>query len=106
MRNLGKLAVLGITALGLALAGLIANLSVGNKPLLGLDLQGGSQIVLEVDRNDLMRSMSQGLRDDVRGALRGFGHARELQHRFDMRNVLAPQLGHLGRRINVISLIG
>jgi len=28
--------------------------------VLGLDLQGGSQIVLEVDRNDLMRSMSQG----------------------------------------------
>ncbi|WP_407525356.1 protein translocase subunit SecD [Methylobacterium oryzisoli] len=41
--------------------------------VLGLDLQGGSQIVLEVDRPDLLRTMSQGLRDDVRRALREEG---------------------------------
>ena len=41
--------------------------------VLGLDLQGGSQIVLEVDRNDLGRTMAQGLRDDVRQALRESG---------------------------------
>ncbi|MGX7708146.1 protein translocase subunit SecD [Methylobacterium sp. Gmos1] len=41
--------------------------------VLGLDLQGGSQIVLEVDRNDLGRTMAQGLRDDVRQALREAG---------------------------------
>ncbi|MBY0298053.1 MAG: protein translocase subunit SecD [Methylobacterium sp.] len=41
--------------------------------VLGLDLQGGSQIVLEVDRPDLLRTMSQGLRDDVRRVLREEG---------------------------------
>ncbi|MFE1598723.1 protein translocase subunit SecD [Methylobacterium sp. ID0610] len=41
--------------------------------VLGLDLQGGSQIVLEVDRSDLQRTMSQQLRDDVRRALREEG---------------------------------
>lgn len=41
--------------------------------VLGLDLQGGSQIVLEVDRPDLTRTMAQQLRDDVRRALREEG---------------------------------
>ena len=38
--------------------------------VLGLDLQGGSQILLEIDQPDLVRSMVTGLRDDVRRILR------------------------------------
>ena len=38
--------------------------------VLGLDLQGGSQILLEIDQPDLVRSMTTGLRDDVRRILR------------------------------------
>ncbi|GJE74713.1 MULTISPECIES: protein translocase subunit SecD [Methylorubrum] len=38
--------------------------------VLGLDLQGGSQILLEIDQPDLIRSMTTGLRDDVRRVLR------------------------------------
>ncbi|GEO98061.1 protein translocase subunit SecD [Methylobacterium haplocladii] len=37
--------------------------------VLGLDLQGGSQLLLEVDQNELTGSMVKGLRDDVRRAL-------------------------------------
>ena len=38
--------------------------------VLGLDLQGGSHLLLEVDRNDLVRTQSTQLRDDVRRSLR------------------------------------
>lgn len=38
--------------------------------VLGLDLQGGSHVLLEVDTNDLVRSMVTTLRDDVRRVLR------------------------------------
>src|ERR1700738_1112897 len=38
--------------------------------VLGLDLQGGSHILLEVDRNDVRRQKVEGLRDDVRRVLR------------------------------------
>ncbi len=38
--------------------------------VLGLDLQGGSHLLLEVDQNDLVRSQSLTLRDDVRRTLR------------------------------------
>ena len=38
--------------------------------VLGLDLQGGSYVALEVDRNDLVKSEVAKLRDDVRGKLR------------------------------------
>ena len=38
--------------------------------VLGLDLQGGSHVLLEVDANDLLRSQSVQLRDDVRRVLR------------------------------------
>lgn len=38
--------------------------------VLGLDLQGGSHVVLEVDTNDLLRSQVNLLRDDVRVILR------------------------------------
>ncbi len=41
-----------------------------NSIVLGLDLQGGSYVALEVDRNDLIRSEVVKLRDDVRGKLR------------------------------------
>ena len=34
--------------------------------VLGLDLQGGSHILLEVDQNDLVRTQILALRDDVR----------------------------------------
>ncbi len=45
--------------------------------VLGLDLQGGSHILLEVDQNDLVRSQSLSLRDDVRRVLRETGTALE-----------------------------
>lgn len=38
--------------------------------VLGLDLQGGSHIMLEVDQNDLVRTQATSLRDDVRRVLR------------------------------------
>jgi protein-export membrane protein SecD len=37
---------------------------------LGLDLQGGAHVLLEIDRPDLIRSMTTQLRDDVRRVLR------------------------------------
>ena len=39
--------------------------------VLGLDLQGGSQLLLEVDQAELTGSMVKGLRDDVRRVLQG-----------------------------------
>ena len=45
--------------------------------VLGLDLQGGSHILLEVDQADLVRSQSLTLRDDVRRLLRETGVAAE-----------------------------
>ncbi|GAB6845209.1 preprotein translocase subunit SecD [Methylorubrum rhodinum] len=41
--------------------------------VLGLDLQGGSQLLLEVDQNDLVGGMVKGLRDEVRGVLQREG---------------------------------
>src|ERR1700751_1418093 len=38
--------------------------------VLGLDLQGGSHILLEVDANDVRRQKVEALRDDVRRLLR------------------------------------
>src|SRR5215217_4724487 len=38
--------------------------------VLGLDLQGGSHVLLEVDAQDLMRTQTTTLRDDVRRILR------------------------------------
>jgi preprotein translocase subunit SecD len=37
---------------------------------LGLDLQGGAHVLLEIDKPDLMRSMTTQLRDDVRRVMR------------------------------------
>ncbi|MGH6855933.1 MAG: protein translocase subunit SecD, partial [Aestuariivirga sp.] len=37
---------------------------------LGLDLQGGSNVLLEVDRKDLMDKLAQQITGDIRGALR------------------------------------
>ncbi len=45
--------------------------------VLGLDLQGGSHILLEVDQNDLLRGQGLTLRDDVRRILRETGVALE-----------------------------
>ena len=41
-----------------------------NAIVLGLDLQGGSHLLLEVDVPDLMRTQTVQLRDDVRRVLR------------------------------------
>src|SRR6185369_10779245 len=38
--------------------------------VLGLDLQGGSHILLEVDINDVRKQKVEALRDDVRNSLR------------------------------------
>ncbi|MGA0593535.1 protein translocase subunit SecD [Enterovirga sp. CN4-39] len=45
--------------------------------VLGLDLQGGSHILLEVDQTDLIRTQVVALRDDVRRVLRETGVAVE-----------------------------
>src|SRR5215217_6613817 len=81
------IATLGIVLLGLALA-VPSMLSREHRealraylpswlPLhaivLGLDLQGGSHVLLEVDVADLLRTQSIQLRDDVRRALRETG---------------------------------
>ncbi len=45
--------------------------SYGLRPMtLGLDLQGGSNVLLEVDRPDMMKQLQQQLASDVRSALR------------------------------------
>lgn len=41
--------------------------------VLGLDLQGGSQLLLEVDQNELVASQAKALRDDVRRILQQEG---------------------------------
>ena len=52
-----------------ALAGF--SLTSGLRPMtLGLDLQGGSNVLLEVDRNDLKDKLAQQLTGDIRSALR------------------------------------
>ncbi|HUR43005.1 MAG TPA: protein translocase subunit SecD [Aestuariivirga sp.] len=57
------------TALNEALANF--PLSSGLRPLtLGLDLQGGSNVLLEVDRNDLREKLGQQITGDIRAALR------------------------------------
>ncbi|HVB90442.1 MAG TPA: protein translocase subunit SecD [Beijerinckiaceae bacterium] len=38
--------------------------------VLGLDLQGGAHLLLQVDHNDVQKTMAQNLRDDVRQTLR------------------------------------
>ena len=38
--------------------------------VLGLDLQGGAHLLYEVDRADVVKSMAQNLRDDLRRLLR------------------------------------
>src|SRR5215213_4730624 len=45
--------------------------------VLGLDLQGGSHVLLEVDVPDLMRAQNIQLRDDVRRVLREAGVSPE-----------------------------
>ena len=45
--------------------------------VLGLDLQGGSHVLLEVDMPDLMRTLNIQLRDDVRRVLRETGVSAE-----------------------------
>ncbi len=45
--------------------------------VLGLDLQGGSQLLLEIDQNDLLKTQISGLRDEVRSALREAGVTAE-----------------------------
>jgi protein-export membrane protein SecD len=45
--------------------------TVGARPItLGLDLQGGSNVVMEVDRNDLRNQLTQQLSGDIRASLR------------------------------------
>ncbi len=45
--------------------------TIGAKPMtLGLDLQGGSNVVMEVDKKDLREQLLQQLSSDIRGVLR------------------------------------
>ena len=74
------LSILGVVLIGLVLA--LPNLldplgyravtdRVGLKPMtLGLDLQGGSNILMEVDRKDLTDKVQQQLMGDIRAGLR------------------------------------
>ena len=75
-----KAAAIVLTALVVvcfALPNLVSEQSVKSWPawaqhrlVLGLDLQGGSHIVLEVDQNDVRKQRLDTLRDDVRRTLR------------------------------------
>ena len=77
--------------------------------VLGLDLQGGAHILLEVDQNDVIRTMVGNLRDDARRIVReenvrslagGYGvQGRTLQFRIadaNDRNKILPKLRQLG----------
>ena len=77
--------------------------------VLGLDLQGGAHILLEVDQNDVVRTQVGNLRDDVRRILReenvrsltgGIGaQGRTVQFRVadaNDRNRIMPKLRQLG----------
>ena len=45
--------------------------TIGARPMtLGLDLQGGSNVVMEVDRKDLRDQLTQQLSGDIRASLR------------------------------------
>src|SRR3954452_9198023 len=80
--------------------------------VLGLDLQGGSHVLLEVDRADLMRTQTIQLRDDVRRVLREAGVSPEggiqtlprgVQLRVtdpNARSRLMPKLRELSQPIN------
>src|SRR5262245_56779249 len=48
----------------------IAERTIARPMTLGLDLQGGSYVLLEIDRNDLVNKLLEQLPSDIRGALR------------------------------------
>src|SRR3954452_7828647 len=85
--------------------------------VLGLDLQGGSHVLLEVDRADLMRTQTIQLRDDVRRVLREAGVSPEGGIQTSPRGVqlrvtdpnararLMPKLRELSQPINNAVLI-
>ncbi|MDB5591894.1 protein translocase subunit SecD [Enterovirga sp.] len=80
--------------------------------VLGLDLQGGSHLLLEVDQADLLRGQSLTLRDDVRRSLREVGITPEGGIQLTPRGVqirvtdatararLMPKLRELSQPIN------
>jgi preprotein translocase subunit SecD len=86
--------------------------------VLGLDLQGGSHVLLEIDRADLVRSQVTQLRDDVRRILRdervsfqgGIGMtARGVQVRVPDaadRAKLLPKLRELAQPVGTLGAFG
>ena len=48
----------------------LAQHTIARPMTLGLDLQGGSYVLLEIDRNDLVSKLMEQLPGDIRGALR------------------------------------
>src|SRR5438093_11212754 len=48
----------------------LAERTIARPMTLGLDLQGGSNVLLEIDRNDLINKLLEQLPSDIRGALR------------------------------------
>jgi protein-export membrane protein SecD len=48
----------------------LAEHTIARPMTLGLDLQGGSNVLLEIDRNDLINKLLEQLPSDIRGALR------------------------------------
>jgi preprotein translocase subunit SecD len=56
--------------------------------VLGLDLQGGSQILLEVDLNDVRKQRLDSLRDDARRSLR---EAQRMLRRNAVLNINMPE---------------
>lgn len=70
---LGSVLLAFVLALPNTLSGPVAETlrGYGLRPVtLGLDLQGGSNVLLEVDRADLRERLSQQMTSDIRGALR------------------------------------
>jgi preprotein translocase subunit SecD len=86
--------------------------------VLGLDLQGGSHVLLEIDRSDLIRSQVTQLRDDLRRILReerisfqgGIGTiARGVQVRVPEaadRARLLPKLRELAQPVGTLGAFG
>lgn len=90
---------------------------------LGLDLQGGSHIMLAVDQNDLIKERMEATRDDIRSLLRGAnigytglaGSQRSVQVKISEANELAkakealksltqPVVGGLFGTTNIVEL--
>ena len=73
---------------------------------LGLDLRGGSHLVLEVDRADLVQERLQGLVQEARGALRAEGIATtSIRRQGDVVLVTLADTATLDRAVSLLGAL-